>query len=104
MKIIAVDIGTSRIKTAAFDEIGRMSGLRSKRLDRAASPVTQDAEEWFTAAAGLLRELTAGLGDKPDAVVLTGNMHALLGLDGDGKHGIVSRDFTARGEHRSEQC
>ena len=85
MKIIAVDIGTSRIKTAAFDESGRMSGLRSKRLDRAASPVTQDAEEWFTAAAGLLRELTAGLGDKPDAVVLTGNMHALLGLDGDGK-------------------
>ena len=85
MKIIAVDIGTSRIKTAAFDETGRMSGLRSKRLDRAASPVTQEAEEWFTAAAGLLRELTSELAETPDAVVLTGNMHALLGLDTDGK-------------------
>ncbi|MBQ9336996.1 MAG: hypothetical protein IJS14_06860 [Lentisphaeria bacterium] len=84
MKIIAVDIGTSRIKTALFDETGRMSGLRSRRLDRAASPETQDAEQWFTVTAGLLRELTAGLADTPDAVVMTGNMHALLGIDAAG--------------------
>ena len=84
MKIVAVDIGTSRIKTACFDEAGRMSHLLCRRLDRAASPETQEAEEWFAVAAELLKELTAALGTSADAVVLTGNMHALLGVDGGG--------------------
>ncbi len=78
--IISIDIGTSRIKAARFDETGAMTDLNSRRLDRAASPDTQDAVQWFEATAALLREITAG---KPgaDAVVLTGNMHALLGVD-----------------------
>lgn len=84
MKIIAVDIGTSRIKTACFDETGAMDFLRSQRLDRAASPVTQDAEEWYSVTAKLLREITSELPCPADAVVLTGNMHALLGVDSDG--------------------
>ena len=85
MNIIAVDIGTSRIKTACFDETGAMRGLLSRRLDRAASPEIQDAEQWFDAASLLLKQLTADLSVSPDAVVLTGNMHALLGIDTDGK-------------------
>lgn len=85
MKIVAVDIGTSRIKSACFDETGRMDHLVSRRLDRAASPETQEAEEWFAVAAELLKELTAALGTPADAVVLTGNMHALLGIDAAGE-------------------
>ena len=85
MNLLAVDIGTSRIKAACFDETGTMTHLHSLRLNRAASPETQSAEEWFTAAAGLLRELAAELTAAPDGVVLTGNMHALLGVDASGE-------------------
>ena len=85
MIIIAVDIGTSRIKTACFDETGAMKGLLGRRLDRAASPEIQEAEQWFDAAASLLKQLTSDFSVSPDAVVLTGNMHALLGIDADGK-------------------
>ena len=84
MNIICIDIGTSRIKTASFDENGNMSGLLSQRLDRASSPNTQDAQEWFSVTAKLLRELVCQLGCAADAVVLTGNMHALLGIDNAG--------------------
>ena len=83
--IIAIDLGTSRIKTAVFDETGKMSIIRSQRLDRAASPDRQDAEAWYAVTARLLRELTAEIGNQIDALVLTGNMHALLGIDADGK-------------------
>ena len=83
--ILAIDLGTSRIKTALFDARGEMSGLLSKRLDRAAAPELQDAEAWFTVTASLLRELTAKAGNGIDAVVLTGNMHALLGIGRDGR-------------------
>ena len=81
MKIISVDIGTSRIKTACFDESGNMSCLLSKRLDRASSPNIQDADEWFQVTATLLKELVEQIGSSPDVIVLTGNMHALLGID-----------------------
>ncbi len=83
-KIISIDIGTSRIKAALFDEAGNMSGLVSRRLDRAVSPDTQSAEQWFDVTAVLLRELTAE-NEPAQAVVLTGNMHALLGIDKDGR-------------------
>ncbi len=83
-RILAIDIGTSRIKAALFDETGNMEALQSRRLNRAASPDTQSAETWFDAGAALLREVTANASGKtPDAVALTGNMHALLGVASD---------------------
>ena len=85
MNIIAVDIGTSRIKAACFDEAGNMRQLLSRRLDRAASPEIQDAGQWLAVAASLLQQLTAELPTVADAVVLTGNMHALLGVDDAGE-------------------
>ncbi len=84
-KIVSIDIGTSRIKTALFDDDGSMTNLLSRRLNRAASPNTQEAEEWRSVTFALLRELTAALTETPDAVVLTGNMHALLGVDSRGR-------------------
>ena len=83
-RILAIDIGTSRIKAAVFDETGNMDTLQSRRLNRADSPDTQSAETWFDAGAALLREVTANASGKtPDAVALTGNMHALLGVASD---------------------
>ena len=82
--ILALDIGTSRIKAALFAPDGAMTKLLSRRLDRAASPEIQDAEVWVTASAGLIREIAAQTAEPVDALVLTGNMHALLGIDADG--------------------
>ena len=105
--IIAIDLGTSRIKTAVFDETGRMTQISSRRLDRAASPDRQDAEAWFTVTADLLRELTAETGNRIDALVLTGNMHALLGIDADGDPVAPARlwsDNTAQAQADELNC
>ena len=82
--ILAIDIGTSRIKAALFAPNGAMTMLSSRRLDRAASPELQDAETWFDASVELIRGLTSRTETTIDAVALTGNMHALLGVDVDG--------------------
>ena len=84
-KIISIDIGTSRVKCALFDEKGTMSGLESLRLKRTESPDTQDAEEWFAVVCKLLQAVTSKAGGDVEAVALTGNMHALLGVDATGK-------------------
>lgn len=83
MKICAIDIGTSRIKAALFSEDGRMSHLVSRRLPRASSPDTQKAQVWYDSCVFLLREIAQK--EMPEALVLTGNMHALLGIDKDGR-------------------
>lgn len=85
MRVISIDIGTSRIKCALFDRDGNMLHLRSRALKRAASPDVQDALVWIETSAELLREMTAMDGYGADAVALTGNMHALLGVDREGK-------------------
>ncbi|MBR4674096.1 MAG: hypothetical protein IKP00_06475 [Victivallales bacterium] len=83
-RIISIDIGTSRVKCALFDETGTMSVLESLRLKRTESPDVQDAEEWFAVVCKLLQEVTAKTGGQVEAVALTGNMHALLGVDATG--------------------
>ena len=83
MKIAAIDIGTSRIKVALFSPDGEMSMLVSRRLSRTASPNTQNADVWYESVCILLKEITEKA--RPSAVVLTGNMHALLGVDKTGK-------------------
>ena len=79
---LCIDIGTSRVKTALIDDRGSMIAERSRRLDRASSPDFQNAEEWYAITAELIRDLPAS--PKPDAISLTGNMHALLPIDKDG--------------------
>ncbi len=80
-KIISIDIGTSRVKCALFDESGAMNCLESLRLKRTESPDTQDADEWFAVVCKLLQTVTAKTAGDVEAVALTGNMHALLGVD-----------------------
>ena len=83
-RIISIDIGTSRVKCALFDERGAMSCLESQRLKRTDSPDVQDADEWFSTVCKLLQMMTAKTGSDVEAVALTGNMHALLGVDAAG--------------------
>ncbi|MBR4221378.1 MAG: hypothetical protein IKR81_09495, partial [Victivallales bacterium] len=90
-KIITIDIGTSRVKCALFDETGAMSVLESLRLKRTESPDVQDAEEWFAVVCKLLKVVTAKAGGNLEAVALTGNMHALLGIDTWGKPVAAAR-------------
>ena len=84
-KILSIDIGTSRVKCALFDEAGAMSGLESLRLKRTESPDLQNAEEWFAVVCKLVKVSIAKAGDDVEAVALTGNMHALLGVDATGR-------------------
>lgn len=80
--IIAVDIGTTRIKCARFDAQGHMSCLRQYSLPRAASPNRQDATVWRSTAEAFLRE--AAHEGPIDAIAVTGNMHAMLPVNADG--------------------
>ena len=78
MKIIACDIGTSRVKASVIDHEGSFISLVSERIDRTASPDTQSADEWYSILCRLLKQLdTSGA----EAIAVTGNMHALLGVD-----------------------
>ena len=83
-RIISIDIGTSRVKCALFDEKGVMSCLESLRLKRTESPDTQDADEWFAVVCRLLQAVTSKAEGDVEALALTGNMHALLGVDATG--------------------
>lgn len=85
MNALSIDIGTSRIKCAVFDSKGDMLALRSIRLPRAASPDLQEAQVWIDCCVTLLKEMLALPGcPEIDVVALTGNMHALLGVDENG--------------------
>ncbi|MBR3649292.1 MAG: hypothetical protein IKN52_03480, partial [Victivallales bacterium] len=84
-RIISIDVGTSRVKCGLFDENGAMSCLESRRLKRTESPDTQDAEEWFAVVCKLLQVVASKAERDVEAVALTGNMHALLGVDATGK-------------------
>ena len=83
--ILAIDIGTSRVKAALIDAEGKLCGLESRSVSRSESPDTQSAEEWYALAAECVRILMEKCPIRPDAVSLTGNMHALLCLDAQGK-------------------
>lgn len=83
-KILAIDIGTSRVKSALIDTAGTLLALKSRRIDRTGSPDFQDADVWFGLACDCIRELPQKENDIA-AIALTGNMHALLAVDEAGK-------------------
>lgn len=86
MNALSIDIGTSRVKCAVFDGNGVMLALHSIRLPRASSPDLQDAQVWIDTCVSLLKKMLAmPVCPEIDVVALTGNMHALLGVDANGK-------------------
>ncbi len=85
---IGIDVGTSGIKAVAVDALGRLVA----EADRGYPLLTphpgwteQHPEDWWEAAAKALRTLRDRLGERRVAVVgLTGQMHGMVPLDGDG--------------------
>lgn len=83
---LCLDLGTSRVKAALVSASGTIVQQESARLDRTASPDFQDAGIWYALAAGLVKKMSSAPDwIAPEAVALTGNMHALLGLDSSGR-------------------
>ncbi len=79
MKILSIDIGTSRTKVGVYSEKGEVlyKGFRAsaKRVE-----TTRDPNEWISDVTELLKEVVEKLGSV-DVIGLTGNMHALLPID-----------------------
>ena len=63
--ILAIDIGTSRVKAALIDAEGKLCGLESKSVSRSDSPDTQSAEEWYALAAECVRLLLTKIPSSP---------------------------------------
>lgn len=81
--VLAIDIGTSRVKAALIDRKGTLCALESESVSRTDSPDRQSAEAWYGIAASCIKRVMEK-GITPDGVALTGNMHALLGIDANG--------------------
>lgn len=82
----AVDIGTSTVKCAVLDENGTFLWCGRSRIKRAENPNRQNPEEWWDKVSFLLRdEMPPSLRKELSSLTLTGNMHALLGIDQEGK-------------------
>ncbi|MBX3118738.1 MAG: xylulokinase [Fimbriimonadaceae bacterium] len=79
-KLLGIDIGTSGTKAVLIDEHGKVLKQASAEY-----PISipqpgwseQNPEDWWAAT----QEVIAGIGDKPDAIGLTGQMHGAVFLD-----------------------
>lgn len=82
--VLGVDVGTSRVKVAAYDERGRQRAAAARDLRRIEVPpdrVEQEPRELLDAVAQATREVAAATGDDVAAVACGTAMHSLLALD-----------------------
>lgn len=91
MGIIAIDLGTTNIKVAAYTDDLVPAGLESHSVvyDRRGDFVEFDAEAYFETIVSLIaacrRAAPAVLGDGPAHLVLTGQAESLVVVDRDGR-------------------
>lgn len=91
MYFMGIDIGTSSLKTAIFDEHGEMLALASKPYYfEAKKPgyAEQDPEVWWDAAVETIQRSLKELGEDPGkikALGFSGQMHGLVPLNERGK-------------------
>lgn len=86
--IIAVDIGTSLTKAAAFDDSGRVLAEASEQSHLEHYPdgrVEQDLDNVVSTVAAVVRQVQQQTGIQPRAVALTGQGDGLWLRDGDGR-------------------
>ena len=89
--LIGVDLGTSGTKTALFDQEGRTiaSCTRTYPLSQPQNGwAEQEPEEWWQAARETIRGVLEQSGVSPEEVKgvgLSGQMHGLVMLDGEGR-------------------
>ncbi len=83
---IGIDIGTSGTKTALFDEKGRVVTARTVTYPMAQPQngwAEQAPEDWWQAVRTSLAEVAEEV-ERVDGIGLSGQMHGLVMLDGDG--------------------
>jgi xylulokinase len=83
--ILAIDIGTSRVKGALFDEEGKAIGRRSVpvAMSDSSEPSAHEMESEVWVAA--VRDIATILGGDVEAVVISGNGPTLLPVDAEGR-------------------
>lgn len=82
-RLVGLDLGTTSCKAVAIDEAGRLLASASreyKLLTPRPGWTEQDPADWWSAALDCLSHL----GERPDAVGLTGQMHGSVFLDDTG--------------------
>jgi xylulokinase len=85
---LGLDVGTSSVKGVAVDGAGRVLAQAERPLPLSGpEPLAaeQDAEDWWERSVEVLRELAAAAGARVRALGLTGQKHALLPLDREGR-------------------
>ena len=104
--VIGIDIGTSGTKTALFDERGVK--VASKTVEYPLYQpkedwAEQEPRDWWGATVEGIRAVTAGI-DKSGivGVGLSGQMHGLVMLDGDGE--VLRRSIIWCDQRTSRQC
>ncbi|MBQ3639307.1 MAG: hypothetical protein II955_02160 [Clostridia bacterium] len=85
---LGIDVGTTSLKAAVFDETGKRLGLRqvdyTLDTDPATGYIEYDAEAYITACERVIAELTEECG-KPDALSVDTQGETLILADGDGR-------------------
>ena len=84
--ILAVDVGTSSLKTVLYDSVGNVLGVATRRYDYLAPQsgwAEGDPEEWWNAFEGALADLQQQQFDliKVEGISFTGQMHTAVFLD-----------------------
>jgi len=99
-----IDVGTTSVKLLVLDEEGRVVHRRSRELDLSTPRpgwYEQDPHQWWKAAKELLTEL-ASAGLEPEAIGLTGQMHSLVLLDGEGN--VLRPAILWNDQRTGEEC
>lgn len=101
---LGIDIGTTSLKAAIFDETGKRLGFRSADYtldtDPATGTIEFDTEEYVSICERVISELTAECG-KPDALSVDTQGETMILTDGAGKplcHAVVWLDNRAEEE------
>jgi len=83
---LGIDVGTTGIKALAVDESGKVVWNKSHPLSMLTPHpawAEQDPETWWEGVLAILRKIPADI--KVERIGLSGQMHTLVPLDGDGK-------------------
>lgn len=104
MSLIAVDLGTTNIKVASFDNNLNVNSLRTHKVDyeRSSERVEFDAEKYYKIVAKTIRECANVIPDKDrsHSIILTGQAESLVAIDRDG---IPLRNAISWLDERSKQ-
>jgi len=86
--ILAIDIGTTYLKAAAYDFRGKLYSIQSAKINTnnpKAGCFEQDADIIFTIFIDVVEQIIKELNSPPEAMVFSAAMHSLLAIDENNK-------------------